>query len=399
VSVSPQENIRFINLQRLACLLEENMMRSKWNFGASLFMVGVVCFTTIATAAPTNYQVVILNPAGFTQSHGYDVAGGKQVGLLGSVNWDGWGHAVLWSGSATSYIDLHPPGFKRSQATGVWENQQIGWGRTATDGRHALLWTGTAASYIDLNPPGYSASEAYGVCGGQQVGGAGDPVFWWHAMLWSGTPTSYVDLNPPGFATSSAYDTSGSQQVGDGWGVATGWSEHALIWSGTPGSYVDLHPAGFGFSAALGISNDQQVGVVGVSDWRAALWSGTAESYVDLHPAGFQWSRAEGVCGGLQVGYGYGGPTLGTRALLWSGTPESCIDLHAFLPPALASSGYSEAVAIDSEGIIIGSAGYPGVAVMWVPINPIPAPGALVLGGIGVGFVGWLRRRGLVGSL
>ncbi len=67
---------------------------------------------------------------------------------------------------------------------------------------HALLWSGTAASAVDLNPSGIDLVYAYGISGGQQVGsgyGSATGGIIYHALLWSGTAASAVDLNPSGF--------------------------------------------------------------------------------------------------------------------------------------------------------------------------------------------------------
>ena len=105
-------------------------------------------------------------------------------------------------------------------------------------------------------------------------------------------------------------------------------------------------------------------------------------SVVDLHPDGFAQSQALGVANGRQVGAGFGAGTgWRSHALVWSGTPESVVDLHAFLPPDAA---FSRAVAIDSDGDIVGDAvlasgGFQ--AVLWIP-KPAPIPGDIDGNGI-----------------
>src|SRR6476646_8920764 len=48
---------------------------------------------------------------------------------------------------------LHPSGFYGSQAFGVSGNSQAGVSTAATGSpSHATLWSGTAASYVDLHP-------------------------------------------------------------------------------------------------------------------------------------------------------------------------------------------------------------------------------------------------------
>jgi hypothetical protein len=160
----------------------------------------------------------------------------------------------LWSGTAASWVDLHPAGATSSEARGVSGSLQAGWANVGGV-NHASLWSGTAASWVDLHPAGATRSEARAASGSQQagfanVGGVN------HASLWSGTAASWVDLHPAGATDSIAYGMSGSLQAG--W-ANVGGVNHASLWSGTAASWVDLHaflPAGFRSSEAYGISTD-----------------------------------------------------------------------------------------------------------------------------------------------
>jgi len=356
--------------------------------------VGVSILLSFTTAAwGVDYKVVILNPL---YSEATAVSGEQQVGY-GSPGY----HALLWSGTPESVLDLTPSGFNWAEAWGVSGGQQVGRGTgSATGGAdHALLWSGTPGSLVDLHPSGFVTSEAIGVSGGKQVGAGffSGPGLRGHALMWSGSAGTVVDLNPdiPGIY-SSASGISGDQQVGSCWGIygdtAGHINMHAFLWSGTAESALDLHPLnGFWYSYAARTSGSQQVGggfgpaTGGSMD--ALLWSGTRESVVDLHPSAFEASWAYGVSDGQQVGEGWGGVIgLETHALLWSGSAASVVDLHEFVPSEYHSS---RAWDIDSSGIIVGSADYH--AVMWVPlihveidIKPGSYPNSINLGNEGV---------------
>ena len=322
--------------------------------------------TPSSNPGDTKYTAILLHPAGFDNSYAAGVSENTQAGV--SVNTQVGGgynsaggseHALLWSGTAASAIDLHPAGFGSSYANGVYGNNQVGYGNTQV-GRvsHALLWSGTAASAIDLNPPaGFTNSSATGVYGNTQVGQGGVAGGLNHALLWSGTAASVVDLHPAGFDNSRATGVSGNNQVGSGRSTATGRS-HALLWSGTAASAIDLHPAGFTDSNATGVSGNSQVGYgiysAGQGGNHALLWSGSAASAVDLHPAGVTDSFALAVSGNTQVGYVLAG-IIGQHAVLWNGTAASYIDLHQYLSSLPVNIVTSLAKSIDpTTGNIVG---------------------------------------------
>jgi hypothetical protein len=174
--------------------------------------------------------------------------GGQFVGSAGLNP-----HALLWNALDTAPIDLNPTdlGFDSSGANGANGTQQVGSGSFHISdypyGRsHALLWSGSADSAVDLHPTsiaGMTDSSAVATDGLQQVGEAwvsataSQP----HALLWSGSADSAVDLNPAGFIDSYANGLANGKQVGWGDSSATPNSPTALLWTGTAQSVANLH--------------------------------------------------------------------------------------------------------------------------------------------------------------
>lgn len=284
------------------------------------------------------------------------ISGGQQVGYeyvpdgQAATGYDR--HALLWSGTAASAVSLHPivaqlqPPFTDSLALAVSGGQQVGWAsRTTAAGEtiHALLWSGTAASAVDLTPAGFTYAYATGISGGQQVGYGLAPSLTtnqWHALLWSGNAASCADLNPVGFDSSLALAISSNQQVGEGWQVGSPYNQHALLWSGTTASAVDLNPVGFSYSQARGVADGQQVGWgYGSStenNTNALLWSGSAASVVNLQnflPSAFTSSAAYAIdSNGDIVGSAVDG-NGNIHAILW--TPATVPEPNTFALVAL----------------------------------------------------------------
>lgn len=268
-------------------------------------------------------------------SYAYGVGGGQQVGITTGLGLPQ--SATLWRGTPDSRTSLQPdalllPGFlaTQSQANATDGRQQVGWAfgadRTGTVRNHALLWSGTASSAVDLNPSGFFASEANGVRDGQQVGFGETQINFSstrHALLWTGSADSAVDLHPTSFASSTALATDGRQQAGFGQIGSSpfGATRQALLWSGTAASVVNLHPvSGFDSSSARAARNGKQVGTGTLAGGgfsaptHALFWSGSAQSMVDLHaflPAGVSSSSANGIDAfGNIVGTADGRPVL-----------------------------------------------------------------------------------------
>ena len=91
-----------------------------------------------------------LNPSGFTSSAALGVAGGQHVGGGGGPATGGNGHALLWTGTAASVVDLHaflPSGYTSSVAEDIDASGDIvGQAITADGFGHAILWVPVAGA-------------------------------------------------------------------------------------------------------------------------------------------------------------------------------------------------------------------------------------------------------------
>ena len=332
-----------------------------------LFRGWRVALGALLLALPTfaQYHSNDLTPPTSTAAKLLGASKGKQVGG-GSNN-----HAYLMSGDALSAVDLHPTvGYLYSVATSTDDTDQCGYAYSSLGGIHAVKWSGSSTTMVDLQPSGYNFSYCTGEDNGEQGGFAEQQsyaVTASHAMLWHGTSTP-VDMHPAlGTFYSRIRGVKSGEQVGYVSGLAYPFGDYsgyhttskAVVWHETAASAVSLHPLGWDASEALATNGTQQGGWAYslAAGEHAMLWTGTPESGVDLHPAGYTSSRITGIFGTTQVGEGWVGVPFAVgsvrHALAWTGTPESVVDLNQFLP-----IGYANGVAtgLDSDGNVVGFA-------------------------------------------
>jgi len=190
-----------------------------------------------------------INQVGYTTANVF-YTGSNPPGLL---------QAGLWSGTADSYVNLTPPAASwsfrtlgavgSSQAVAVFGRQQVGnavvtvqdWHNPAniTFVNHALLWTGTGSSAVDLNPADHNASWALATNGSLQVGYTVDYLAdtdLTQAAVWQGTAASELNLQqflPAGFQSSQAYSIDAAGDI-FGVGLDNFGVYHALEWTPLP---------------------------------------------------------------------------------------------------------------------------------------------------------------------
>ena len=259
-----------------------------------------------------------LLPSGATTAIGVSIAAGQQAGW---VTVGGQNRASVWSGTPSSWLDLHPAGASRSQLYSTTGSQQVGFATVGGVDR-ASLWSGSAASWVDLHPAGATQSECNVTDGITQGGYAriGGVV---RASLWTGSAGSRIDLNPAGSSGSEVWAISGNRQAGYAF---VGGVLRASIWSGSAASWDNLHPAGATESQVYGMYGNEQVGHAKIGGAVcASLWHGTGSTWVNLHPAVASESVALATNGIYQVGWANVGGVQ--RACIWTGSSGSYEDL------------------------------------------------------------------------
>lgn len=235
---------------------------------------------------PPVFDEVHVSGAEYDSVNGTD--GVRMVGTVTFEYTEGnyFSNAYLWSPPNYFGLSLHPAPNSGSSAAAVEGDNQYGSVTTPYPGPtvRAAMWSGSAASFVDLHPSGFARSWVSGAGDGQAVGSAvlGNDVG--HAVLWAGAPGAVIDLHPSGSNGSSAHDAEGGIQVGASNGSAA-------LWTGTAASFVDLGvfvPANFGGSSALGIevATDGTITIVGygynstTARQEALMWRSTAAPIV-----------------------------------------------------------------------------------------------------------------------
>ncbi|MBL8880744.1 MAG: hypothetical protein JNG88_16645, partial [Phycisphaerales bacterium] len=183
---------------------------------------------------PTPNQVTLLHFSPASNSNATAVDGGRQYGSY-NVQY-GSAHAVMWTGTSASHVDMHPGGFTSSGINGAGDGQVVG-----TAGAHAALWVNGA--FADLHPTGATSSAARCVHRGLQGGDIDG-----RATIWIGSASLRIDLGAyaPEFVTTTFVED--LEVAPDGTIVAVGYGYNtstaryeALMWRSVTSPPGDLN--------------------------------------------------------------------------------------------------------------------------------------------------------------
>jgi hypothetical protein len=159
-----------------------------------------------------------------TTHYGVTATGTDGTKIVGNGNnhSDGSYNALMWNSATGNTINLRPSMSTYSYVQAIWGNQQGGnfRGPSTSNNNHAVLWTNTPASAVDLNPNTvFVSSEVHFVRDGLQVGVAkpiGNPTRN-QAIAWHGSALSWINLHsrlPAPFNTWHSY-AEGIDQLGN----------------------------------------------------------------------------------------------------------------------------------------------------------------------------------------
>jgi autotransporter-associated beta strand protein len=309
-----------------------------------------------------------MNPAGYDQSTANGTSNGAFAGsgITGGVS-----QALYWPTAQSTPTNLTPSIASDSTALAINNGAEVGSATITGSGYvHAMLWHGTAGSYVDLHTPLPSSltdSTAAAISGTQIVGTAYNTGGTAHAILWPTAGMQYIDLTPSGYAGADGEATSGSQQAGDVFG-ADG-NPHAATWFGTANSYVDLQaflPGGYVSSTAYGI--DSAGRIVGVaynanSVATAVLWTPVAANLVWVGGlSGNAWdvnatkNWLDSATGGSRALFS----NLDNVTFTDAGASSGSVTLYAAVQPGsvtLTMTSASSAYSLSGVGAIAGSTG------------------------------------------
>jgi hypothetical protein len=293
------------------------------------------------TGTPTVYSNVSGATFDYYSTPINNTVSGNLFGGLGVIQSMAGGtpHAVVIDTAQNALTDLNPPDASSSFVEAVADGEIVGRARESfyVQGHftpaayHALMWTGTAASMVDLTPASVPGSQyavqasADGTDGVHQVGAANE-----FAAYWSGSAASYQSLGPsnlPNLSNADATALRGNQIVG--FATDAAGHEHPLLWNGVTTNAIDLLPSAYYFGRAFDTNGTQQVGIadpVGTTDvGDAVVWNGSPDSYVDLTQflaSGYTGSIADAIDANGNIFGAATDPDGNTAVIEWTPVPE-----------------------------------------------------------------------------